>query len=695
MLRDRGWFSGLGVGLSLVLCAHVRGWAQTGVAVGTASGGDSWRGLVLPNVIEPYRAPRPVAGLPLRPEAVVEHVREAIGTPAGDPPRRVWFRDDGALVVAFASGAFRRRSDGSWESEKGEGLELPGRSGVEVTGRAQWGGDVWYGTLEGLYRGRVGSAEVVRHEAYGVDGPLATRVTALVVDSKGRLWVGTPLGLSVRSTEGSWRHYRGREGLPVEAITALAVTPADELWIGTQQGGIWFRPESTGRQWYYRWGRRYLPDNDVSSVACGPDGTPYFVTRGGLSRLAVVRTTLRERAEEIERRVGLRHRRMGLVAACMLKDAERPDEGHSISDNDNDGLWTAYHVAALSLCHAVTGEPAARASAKQGMEALYLLQDISGTPGLVARSVLPAAEGAVRGAQWRPSPDGRLYWKSDTSSDEIDGHYLAFFAYWEHVAKGDPAERERCIRHVRALTDHLIRNDYQLIDWTGRRTRWGFWNPANLNASPEHYLENGLNSLQIMSFLKVAHHITGESSYREHYRRLIVEHGYLGNVLLQKKVFPDEHNHSDDQLGFVAWYPILQLERDPAIRRVLESAVARHHAVVAPERPSFYSFVYGTVDPGRADLSAGIGTLAAIPTDRRTWAMRNSHRADVVFEPMEDRFGRRQLQRVLPADERCFEKWNANPYLPDGGGDGREEDDGAAYLLPYWMARYHGFLAAD
>ncbi len=72
--------------------------------------------------------------------------------------------------------------------------------------------------------------------------------------------------------------------------------------------------------------------------------------------------------------------------------------------------------------------------------------------------------------------------------------------------------------------------------------------------------------------------------------------------------------------------------------------------------------------------------------------MNNSHRADVQFARGSDRFGTRQLAHVLPADERNFQRWNQNPYIANGGGDGRKEDDGAAWLLPYWMARYHGFI---
>ena len=34
-------------------------------------------------------------------------------------------------------------------------------------------------------------------------------------------------------------------------------------------------------------------------------------------------------------------------------------------------------------------------------------------------------------------------------------------------------------------------------------------------------------------------------------------------------------------------------------------------------------------------------------------------------------------------------RWNANRFRVDGGNGGRNEDDGAAFLLPYWMGRYY------
>jgi hypothetical protein len=338
-----------------------------------------------------------------------------------------------------------------------------------------------------------------------------------------------------------------------------------------------------------------------------------------------------------------------------------------------------------------------KASAKESMDAIYMLQNASGVPGLVARSVVPLekaiAIGKDKDPQWRLTPDGKFYWKSDTSSDEIDGHYFAFFTYWEHIAKNDPAEREKCIAHVRALTDYLVNNGYRLLDWDGEQTRWGFWDPEQLNNRPRHFLESGLNSLQMLSFLKTTYYITGDEKYQQHYMNLITEHHYLANVLLEKKVFPDSNNHSDNQLGYVAWYPILQIEQDPDIRLQLHKAVRRHYKTINRDRSSFFYYVTATIDPDYVDLESAAENLKGIPTDRRQWRQRNSHRADLIFDPRVDRFGKKQLMTVLPEDERAWDRWNGNPYLPDDGSSGTIEDAGADYLLPYWMGRFHGFIA--
>ena len=47
------------------------------------------------------------------------------------------------------------------------------------------------------------------------------------MDSKGNLWIGTPIGLSILSPDGNWSSIRGADGLPVEEITALEIDKND------------------------------------------------------------------------------------------------------------------------------------------------------------------------------------------------------------------------------------------------------------------------------------------------------------------------------------------------------------------------------------------------------------------------------------------------------------------------------------
>lgn len=554
----------------------------------------------------------------------------------------------------------------------------------------------WIGTGDGLYR-RESNDTIARHPTYGFEGPPSNAITGLAIDSRETLWVATPAGLAARDADGSWRILRGREALPWEELTSIAVGDGDAIWLGSTRGVILHTPYADGRQWYYRAGERYLPHDHVLDVAVADDGDLIVRTGSGYGRIALVEHTLHSKAEAMQTRFEDRHRRLGQPSPAQYDDAYAMNTW-THGPQPSDGLWTGYHVAAMSMAYALTGEERYKSAAKTGMDALYLLQNVTGIKGLVARSVIaidePYAEQAKKQDNWHVTDDGKHMWRDDVSSDQIDGHYLAFYTYYEHIARHSSEERSRLEAQIRQVTDYILDNNYEIIDWDGERTLWGWYDPHRLNNEPMHYLESGLYSLMILSHIKVAHYVTGDPKYVDHFRTLIEDHGYLSNLLLEKKLYPDELNHSDDQLSAVAYYPILQLERDPIIRETLHRAVRRHAFIEAPERNALFAFTYATIDPEDAAVAGGVQTLREIPLDRRDWAMTNSHRADVVIRSAANRQGVPVLLDVLPYDEHHFERWNQDPYRPDHRGDGRNEGSGEHFLLAYWMARYHGLIAA-
>jgi hypothetical protein len=67
------------------------------------------------------------------------------------------------------------------------------------------------------------------------------------------------------------------------------------------------------------------------------------------------------------------------------------------------------------------------------------------------------------------------------------------------------------------------------------------------------------------------------------------------------------------------------------------------------------------------------------------------------MEPGFDRFGvpgteSSKTRPPLPANERRQFRWNRSPFEVADGGDGVTEYDPGAWLLPYWIARFHNLI---
>ena len=271
-----------------------------------------------------------------------------------------------------------------------------------------------------------------------------------------------------------------------DADTSLAAAPDRSIWAGTTRGLIHLIPGTSPAdppRWQYRQGRRWLPDDHVLAVEVEPDGAVRVETRGGPGTIHMRPMTLRRKADHFDRQIDRFHRRTpyGYVGGVALERAGDPS-AFTRHDSDNDGLWTAMYGAAECFRWAVTGDPEARERARQAFEALRFLQLVSrdGTPpalpGFVARSILPVdgpdpnAGQAERDRQmreerdglwkvidprWPTSADGKWYWKSDTSSDELDGHFFFYGLYYDLVA-ADDAERAEVRETVLAIVDHLV-----------------------------------------------------------------------------------------------------------------------------------------------------------------------------------------------------------------------------------------------
>ncbi len=221
----------------------------------------------------------------------------------------------------------------------------------------------------------------------------------------------------------------GTERGPVPGLWPLAREKNGAVWLGGTNGAARFDPNTAHRwdRWQYFHGRRWLQDNAVHNIVVdesGLDRKVWIRTSNGVSRLEWRPMTLAQKAAYFDERIEARHVRHGMVADSHLRT---PGDLSSsvLSDNDNDGLWTAMYLGAQCYRYKVTAQADARAKARRSVQLLMRLEEITGHPGFPARSFVAAGQSHDNG-EWHPTPDGRWLWKGDTSSDESVGHYYGY-----------------------------------------------------------------------------------------------------------------------------------------------------------------------------------------------------------------------------------------------------------------------------
>lgn len=514
------------------------------------------------------------------------------------------------------------------------------------------------------------------------------RVQQLALDD-----ASVPAAVRVEARPQPWQH---AERGPVPDLKLFARSSSGITWLGGPEGAARFDPgaKHPWDRWQFFAGPRWLRDNLVRNIVVdeGPSTERTWIrTETGVALIEWWPMTLAGKAAHFEALIERHHVRHGFVADCRLREPGNLETSFTV-DNDNDGLWTAMYLAAQSYRFAVTRDEDSRRKATRAFEAIVRLLDITGHPGFPARSFVETGKSHDQG-EWHPTTDGQWLWKSDTSSDELVGHYYGHALFYDLVA--DDAQKETVRRVIRAITDHLIAHDYDLIDLDGQPTRWGQWS-LRYFATEEGRYERALRAIQLLAFLRTAHHITGDSSYLIAYLER-VNRGYARFTTEYRRwENSGEINFSDDELYYLAVDPLLRYEQGPLpLRGEYLNSVRFVWGAIRPDANPLWNFISAASGAGSLNGQTEADsrrTLERIPWLPIEWDVRNSPRTDVHLRPESDRFGRRELVETLPPDERPQHKWNGNPYVPDGGSGGRSLECGTYYLLPYWMGRYHGWL---
>lgn len=516
-----------------------------------------------------------------------------------------------------------------------------------------------------------------------------------------KLIIGTTDGyLSIETSSGS-QTSETHTKLPHTEITSVTVID-EQLWFGSTKGA--FMQREDGKFNYY-YGKRWLPSNHVKHISKGTDGSVLILTDAGLGQIVFEEMTLFDKAQYYEKQVRNRHIRLGFNSTLTNLDNGNIDSGR-LSDSDNDGLWTTMYLAGEVFRYAVTKSDDALQNCMESMDAMERLFSINQVPGFPSRSFERSGyiDRLHDPERWQHTTDPEWDWKSTTSSDEAIGH---IFAYGVMAELMDNELKDRAIILIDTLMSHIVRNDMYLVDFDGKPTTWGRWNPEYVNARPKMVGDRKINASNIIGMLQTAYHYTGKEKYKEKAFDLMDNYGYLENLMKPmkeittapddaddwSKMLSESWNHSDDEMYFVGYWGLYKYAFNDSLKAKFKEAIIDHWEIERPEKEGAWNIMTALTGTQEFDLEEAAWYLREHPLDLVTWDIMNSHRKDITF--IAPNFREQTTEEVLPPDERPVQRHNGNMFRLDRiGGDGSEEySAGDIWLLPYWMGRHLGVIS--
>lgn len=507
---------------------------------------------------------------------------------------------------------------------------------------------------------------------------------------------------------------------------------------------------------------RYLAADKIDAILTDGDNA-WVLTGDYVTFIEMVKMTCEEKADILLDETVNYVMRRGMVSQ---RDMQIPNDKESVfpyASCDNDGLFTSNFAVGEIMHYAVLRDKLgeddpktqkAREIATHACEACLMLMYIHGRPeGFISRSYHVTGE---------PVPDDGLFYKrngktakalettytlnegiageeipcdypiperlrhlltdkgyteddvtykADTSSDEVTGHFMQMRFAHDFLAEKDPELDEIIKDATKRTMTHIINGGFEFREHNGRSTTWAKWSKNYFVNDPTGYVDEPLNAAEVLLYLKITMHITGESGiWQETYDKLIAE-GYADASVkhfdrfyqgaMREGCAPEEDlMYGDNMLALMTFSMICTLEKDEVLLEKYRNAFRSWKGTLLREHTPGYDFLYKLGCPDDyIDFERDVKWFYHFETTRMGGSI-NMRRHDT---PIKTRRGEEtgwpedEIATLLMCDERVISKYDRNPFAtnPFTGVPSKYIESCYIYTMAYWLGRYYGFIAEE
>lgn len=541
--------------------------------------------------------------------------------------------------------------------------------------------------------------------------------------------------------------------------TCFAKGRGGVMWYGSNGGITRYCPNADCLEdiMMYFSADRDLLDNNVKVLFAEGDGV-WALTEQGVTHIGMKLISGEEKAEILTEETLKYVSRHGMVSQ---RDLSKPRDVKSrvpFGHSDNDGGFTACFAIGEIFKYATlkkengpldTKTQKARKTAFDASEATLLLMYLPGRgDGFVARSYVTSAEPVpdnglfykkngekavcinttaarkrgivgleVKADGFIPDRLARHYrdegfsdtditYKGDTSSDEITLHYMHLLVAHEFLGSEDCEYDELLCDAAKNTMNHILNHGYQLHECDGKPTTWAKWDLDYFN-SYVGYPDGGLNSVELMMYLRIVMHITGESGRWQESLDKLISMGYIELTTTHNTQFfqsalekgldvREDYMFGDHSLCVFSYWGLLTLEPEGENKEILKNSFKSWRDKMECEHNPGYDFPFLLCCPEEEencdwDLYAkwfnrhNISRLASgVSLDRRN---------DIPKKILMG--GYEETSFLLMPDERFISKYDRNPleYKNEDSGGIHCVESCYTYTFAYWLGRYFGYIA--